>query len=208
MLVSLQYLLKRINKNHTICFDGVDKSCDPFPQDMHCIPFYRDAYLQDEHGLTHCLNYADIIEEIKCECPFKLKINDFELHAVKINSHYTIQHLYARFLTPFATVKIIPTCSKNALVYFKLIYLDANCRSFIFDLTTDGNRIFYKKFCPFNFKNIIITYSHLFEISYYYNSKHIKASNKIKRWWLDCKYNPMYKVCRDKVNTSYNDLFL
>ena len=30
---------------------------------------------------------------------------------------------------------------------------------------------------------------------------------KIEVWFLDCKYNPKYKYCRDRLQKEYNDMF-
>ena len=32
-------------------------------------------------------------------------------------------------------------------------------------------------------------------------------ANKIGEWFLECKYNPKYKYCRDRVDKEYNKLF-
>ena len=32
-------------------------------------------------------------------------------------------------------------------------------------------------------------------------------SNKIGEWFLECKYNPTYKYCRDRVDKEYDELF-
>jgi len=32
-------------------------------------------------------------------------------------------------------------------------------------------------------------------------------SNKIGEWFLECKYNPTYKYCRDRVDKEYDKLF-
>ena len=32
-------------------------------------------------------------------------------------------------------------------------------------------------------------------------------ANKIASWFLECKYNPHYKYCRDRVNSEYDNLF-
>ena len=37
-----------------------------------------------------------------------------------------------------------------------------------------------------------------------YNRK--KAYNKIAKWYLECKYNPKYKICREKLDAEYNEL--
>jgi hypothetical protein len=44
----------------------------------------------------------------------------------------------------------------------------------------------------------------------YKESKHIrkKAYNKIANWYLECKYNPKYKKCREKLDAEYNNLAL
>ena len=31
-------------------------------------------------------------------------------------------------------------------------------------------------------------------------------ANKLSGWFLECKYNPKYKYCRDKVNADYDEL--
>jgi Leucine-rich repeat (LRR) protein len=31
--------------------------------------------------------------------------------------------------------------------------------------------------------------------------------NKIASWFLECKYNPGYKYCRDRVNKEYDNLY-
>ena len=43
-----------------------------------------------------------------------------------------------------------------------------------------------------------------------YTPEQVKAIGKIENWFLDCKYNPKYKYCREKVvmkgyNSIYND---
>ena len=35
----------------------------------------------------------------------------------------------------------------------------------------------------------------------------IKNANKIKNWFLDCKYNPKYKYCRDRLLREHKELF-
>jgi hypothetical protein len=44
----------------------------------------------------------------------------------------------------------------------------------------------------------------------YKESKHNrkKAYNKIANWYLECKYNPKYKKCREKLDAEYNNLAL
>ena len=32
-------------------------------------------------------------------------------------------------------------------------------------------------------------------------------ANKIGEWFLECKYNPKYKYCRDRVDKEYDKLF-
>ena len=31
--------------------------------------------------------------------------------------------------------------------------------------------------------------------------------SKIENWYLECKYNPEYKYCRDRLEIEYNDMF-
>jgi hypothetical protein len=33
-------------------------------------------------------------------------------------------------------------------------------------------------------------------------------ANKLSNWFLDCKYNPKYKYCRDRVNEEYDELLV
>ena len=37
--------------------------------------------------------------------------------------------------------------------------------------------------------------------------KYKKQSNIIGEWFLDCKYNPKYKYCRNMVNRGYDSLY-
>ena len=30
--------------------------------------------------------------------------------------------------------------------------------------------------------------------------------SKLSNWFLECKYNPKYKYCRDRVNSEYDEL--
>jgi len=39
-----------------------------------------------------------------------------------------------------------------------------------------------------------------------YNQLRRLNVKKIERWYLECKYNPKYKKCREKVVSSYNEL--
>lgn len=34
-----------------------------------------------------------------------------------------------------------------------------------------------------------------------------KCSNKIGLWFLNCKYNPEYKYCRDRLEAEYNNMY-
>lgn len=34
-----------------------------------------------------------------------------------------------------------------------------------------------------------------------------KIANKIGEWFLDCKYNPKYKYCRDRLATEHRELY-
>jgi Leucine-rich repeat (LRR) protein len=43
-------------------------------------------------------------------------------------------------------------------------------------------------------------------IDIYHNENKVFA-NKIASWFLECKYNPHYKYCRDRVNSGYDKLF-
>lgn len=35
----------------------------------------------------------------------------------------------------------------------------------------------------------------------------LNQSNKIGEWFLDCKYNPKYKYCRDRLKKEYNNIY-
>lgn len=35
-----------------------------------------------------------------------------------------------------------------------------------------------------------------------------KAVNKISKWFLDCKYNPKYKYCRDRLEKEYKETYV
>jgi hypothetical protein len=48
------------------------------------------------------------------------------------------------------------------------------------------------------------------DLSKYFKWKEKSESlfvNKIELWFLECKYNPKYKYCRDRVNGEYEILF-
>ena len=32
-------------------------------------------------------------------------------------------------------------------------------------------------------------------------------ANKIGDWYLECKYNPKYKYCKDRINKEYEEAF-
>ncbi len=36
----------------------------------------------------------------------------------------------------------------------------------------------------------------------------INAANKIREWFLDCKYNPKYKYCCDRLEREFNEMFI
>jgi hypothetical protein len=44
-----------------------------------------------------------------------------------------------------------------------------------------------------------------FKWKYSYKKKY---SDKLADWFLECKYNPKYKYCRDRVNDEYNELVI
>lgn len=35
-----------------------------------------------------------------------------------------------------------------------------------------------------------------------------RCAKRISNWWLNCKYDPQYKVCRDRVDSDYNECYL
>ena len=35
----------------------------------------------------------------------------------------------------------------------------------------------------------------------------IRSVDKISNWFLECKYNPKYKFCRDRINKMYDEEF-
>ncbi len=35
----------------------------------------------------------------------------------------------------------------------------------------------------------------------------IKQTNKIGNWFLECKYNPKYKYCRDRLEKEHYNLY-
>ena len=40
-----------------------------------------------------------------------------------------------------------------------------------------------------------------------YYDEHKNAANKIENWYLDCKYNPKYLYCRERVMKEYDELY-
>jgi len=41
-------------------------------------------------------------------------------------------------------------------------------------------------------------------IKFILDKKERDAVNKISNWFLECKYNPQYKYCRDRLDNEYN----
>lgn len=39
------------------------------------------------------------------------------------------------------------------------------------------------------------------------NNMYTKFANKIGDWFLECKYNPKYKYCKDRLNKEFNESF-
>ncbi len=35
-----------------------------------------------------------------------------------------------------------------------------------------------------------------------------KFANKIGNWFLECKYNPQYKYCQNRLNSEYDELYI
>lgn len=60
--------------------------------------------------------------------------------------------------------------------------------------------------------NTIVSRNILDKIFWYkadtnHHLKFKKACNTIGEWFLDCKYNPKYKYCRDRLEAEFNDLY-
>jgi len=51
-----------------------------------------------------------------------------------------------------------------------------------------------------------IEYEYGGNLELYFNQNQVFA-NKIGAWFLECKYNPKYKYCRDRVDKEYDELF-
>jgi len=41
-----------------------------------------------------------------------------------------------------------------------------------------------------------------------YNKENTIFANKLGVWFLECKYNPKYKYCRNWINSKYDSLML
>lgn len=67
------------------------------------------------------------------------------------------------------------------------------------------NSYSYKELCDQLLENACIRADYYYKESDY-NRK--KAYNKIANWYLECKYNPKYKKCREKLDAEYNNLAL
>ena len=39
-----------------------------------------------------------------------------------------------------------------------------------------------------------------------YHDENTVSANKISEWFLDCRENPVYKYCRDRLDREYDDL--
>ena len=100
-------------------------------------------------------------------------------------------------------------CSINKLTLLPMLptgIIDVDCR---FNLLT---------FLPYGLRNINVNYDNNPIYTYinekcngseeiYYNEVKV-FSNKIASWFLECKYNPNYKYCRDRVNREYDELYV
>ena len=77
----------------------------------------------------------------------------------------------------------IPTIPENIM----FIYFDKNPVKTFIDTYFEGRKSLYFEWKS-NYENIYI--------------------NKLEDWFLECKYNPKYKYCRDKVNRDYDTYVL
>ena len=108
----------------------------------------------------------------------------------------SVEHLYCGN----NKLKLLPKLPNglNGLSYY------SNCLTFLPKLPPNFKDCFYNRL-----NNPVDDYIHnkcdgKLEIYYKINQT---FANKIGAWFLECKYNPKYKYCRDRVDKEYDKLF-
>lgn len=88
-------------------------------------------------------------------------------------------------------------CSKNNITEIEKhrIYMDTTEVSCIFD-----NNPIYEYIHDY-FDSDVMRYFDFIE------AYEQRFANKISQWYLDCKYNPKYKICRDRIEEEYEELY-
>ena len=98
-------------------------------------------------------------------------------------------------------------CSSNKLTLLPTLpsgIIDVDCSINLLTFLPNGLRNINVKYD----NNPIYTYINEKcngSIDIYHNENKVFA-NKIASWFLECKYNPHYKYCRDRVNSEYDTL--
>lgn len=66
------------------------------------------------------------------------------------------------------------------------------------------NSYSYKELCD---ELLMIACNHIEEDTkyHYIDIQRKRSAKKIANWFLECKYNPKYKKCRDRLDAEYNN---
>lgn len=101
----------------------------------------------------------------------------------------------------YNSLKYLPTLP-NTIIY---LYCSDNKLLDIPFIPTSLRYIFYSDTPIFDFINAYFDgwRDAYFKWKHTYNTK---FANKLCDWFLECKYNPKYKYCRDRVNAEYDKL--
>ena len=100
-------------------------------------------------------------------------------------------------------LNILPTIPRKV----KYLYCINNNLTDLPDMPENLHYILYDNNPIYEF---IDTYFYGNKTSYFKWKTQFKKiySDKLGKWFLECKYNPKYKYCRDRVNAEYDELFI
>ena len=100
-------------------------------------------------------------------------------------------------------------CESNKLIYFpnlpKRIYEEYE---FVFPtIYDDGMCYYYFKNNPI--ADFIVKYfnRNVHQYNIWKKKMDTKFVIKIEKWFLECKYNPKYKYCRNRLKNEYNEMY-
>jgi len=99
-------------------------------------------------------------------------------------------------------------CESNKLIYLpnlpKRIYEEYE---FVFPMIYNG--VYYYDFKNNPISDLIIQYfnRNIQKYKIWKTNMDAKFVRKIEDWYLECKYNPEYKYCQNRIKNEYNELY-